>query len=427
MQHPDGKQQQRPVCPVPDKVRTQMAYRDACVSPGRRELLQASLVCGGVASSPVWAQSRATREIRVENVSQLHRALDEANRTGGGCTLMLEDGVYAVERTLQVLAPAITVVSASRQRHAVVLRGDAMSAQARIGNVLRVSAPDFALRSVTVERCRYYAVQIAGESGAHRPQLLDCVFRDAFEQLVKVSGAWPRQSAPCEGGLIEQCLFEYTAGIGPQYYIGGIDGHQCSGWIVRRNVFRHIASPGHHIAEHAIHFWGLQDIIAEANLIIDCDRGIGFGMGRERSVRGGVIRNNVIHHRANGNPFADVGIILESSPGIDVLHNTVFQEHGYPRAIEYRFPGTQGGRIINNLTNRAIASRDGGSAITSHNHERAQSSLFRDVSASDFRLRAPASGVGEAGMALPQADSDFDGHPRRPGRFPTIGAFELHP
>lgn len=400
-----------------------MPYRDSDVSCGRRQLMQAALVYGG-SSRSVWAQVPATRDIRVENVAQLHRALDDANRAGGGCTLWLEEGIYAVERTLQVSAPAIALVSASRQRHAVVLRGDGMSAHARIGNVLRVSAADFALRGVTVERCRHHAVQIAGEAGAHRPRLVDCVFRDTFEQLVKVSGAWPRQSVPCEGGLIDQCLFEYTAGIGPQYYIGGVDGHECSGWTVRRNVFRHIASPGHHIAEHAIHFWGTQDITVEGNLIIDCDRGIGFGMGRERSVRGGAIRNNVIHHRANGHPFADVGIILESSPGIDVLHNTVFQEHGYPRAIEYRFTGTQGGRIINNLTNRAIASRDGGSATVVNNLERAQGSLFRDVSGSDLRLRAPAIGVADAGMPLPEAGSDFDGRPRRPGRGPALGAFE---
>ena len=391
----------------------------------RRRLALGLTGLGLTSMRPTAIHAAGRRQVSVSNVSALHRALDDANRSGGHIELLLKDGVYLVQRTLNVQAPGIVIASESTSRDRVILRGDAMSAAAAIGNVLRVSAPDFTLRSITVERCRYHAVQIAGEAGAHRAQLIDCIFRDAFEQLVKISGASSPGHTTCDDGLIEGCHFEFTAGIGPQYYIGGIDGHDCSGWTIRGNSFRNIASPSRHIAEHAIHFWGIRNMTVERNLIIDCDRGIGFGMGQERSVQGGMIRNNVIMHSANAHPFADVGIVLESSANIDVLNNTIFQEHLYPRAIECRFAGTQGGRIINNLTNRAIASRDGGRADVSHNYTRATASMFAHAANGNLRLSGSIPGVVDSGLSLTDVATDFDGRPRPLGTGHDIGAFEF--
>ena len=352
--------------------------------------------------------------------------LASAQAAGGHTTLLIADGIYDIDRTLKIEAAGIEIRSASGQREKVIIQGDRMAGSARIGNLFRVSAHDFTLRSVSLQRCGNHLVQIAGESGAHRARLIDCVFQDSFEQLVKVSGHRPGTGHTlCEDGLVEGCLFQYTAGIGPQYYIGGLDGHNCSRWTVRGNTFRSIASPSGHIAEHAIHFWGIQDITVDDNLIIDCDRGIGFGMGPDRSVHGGMIRNNMIFHSANAHPFADAGIVLESSSRIDVLNNTVFQEHAYPRAIEFRFSGTRDGRIINNLTNRAIAARDGGTAVISNNYTRAESSMFVDAARADLRLKAAIAGVTDAGLAMDEVKADFDGRARPRGAGHDIGAHEF--
>ena len=66
-----------------------------------------------------------------------------------------------------------------------------------------------------------------------------------------------------------------------------------------------------------------------------------------------------------GEGFADVGIGVESAPQAQIYNNTIYQEHGYPNAIEYRFPQTAGVLIANNLTNRAITSREGASGTGS--------------------------------------------------------------
>lgn len=113
------------------------------------------------------------------------------------------------------------------------------------------------------------------------------------------------------------------------------------------------------MAEHAIHIWsGSENNLVEGNTIIDCDRGIGFGMGN-RVNYGGVIRNNTITHANNGHPNADVGIVLESSPDTEVYGNTILMEHAYPNAIEYRFKATRNVKIYDNVVNRRIVAKDG--------------------------------------------------------------------
>ena len=72
------------------------------------------------------------------------------------------------------------------------------------------------------------------------------------------------------------------------------------------------------------------------------------------SHKGGIIRGNVIVHSNNGDPFGDTGIVLESSFDTIIEDNTIFMEHDYPRAIEYRFPETENVIIRNNSVNTKI-------------------------------------------------------------------------
>jgi hypothetical protein len=293
--------------------------------------------------------------------------------------------------------------------------------------VIRVAGKNFTLQHVTVARSRWHLVQIVGEADADNAVIRDCVMRDAYEQMIKITLNIDDRRVSGDNGLIENCVFEYTAGIGPQYYIGGVDGHGAKNWTIRGNTFRNIKSPESRVAEHAVHFWtDSTDIVVERNLIIDCDRGIGFGMHDPAANRGairGIIRNNMIYSSGSGKgPAADVGIILESSPGTQVYNNTIIMENGYPAAIEYRWSSTTGVKIYNNFTNAQIRSRDGAVAELAGNLTNATAASFVNLAGGNLHLAGTSPAI-NVGTAIATVTDDFDGQPRTAGAY-DVGADE---
>ena len=144
----------------------------------------------------------------------------------------------------------------------------------------------------------------------HNCRILNC-----NQQFIKGSSS-ENDPLGATDGCIEQCLFEFTSGWAYQSYTGGIDIHKGVNWIVRDNLFRNLRIPAGQagIAEHAVHFWKRcstrpQNIVVERNWVVDCDRGIGFGLGNaEGDHQGGasVIRNNMVFNAGAG-PRTDVG------------------------------------------------------------------------------------------------------------------------
>jgi hypothetical protein len=177
------------------------------------------------------------------------------------------------------------------------------------------------------------------------------------------------------------------------------------------------------VAEHAIHFWDdSEDTLVERNHILNCDRGIGFGLSDRGSIRG-IIRNNVLYHDSSEGS-ADVPIGLESAPGAQVYNNTMFNENSYPNAIEYRFPVTTGVLIANNLTNRAIQQRDQASGSVSQNVTSAQTAWFVAPAAGDLHLRLQVPSVVDQGVVVIGLTGDMDRQPRPQGGGIDIGADE---
>ncbi len=356
--------------------------------------------------------------ITVSTTQQLVDAIAAAN-SGGDNTIILQNGTYTLDNMLWVAASNVTVRSASGNRADVIIEGRGMTGT--VTHIFNVAGSHFTVRDVTLRLVSQHAVQL--QIDVDSALIQNVHFIDTGEQMFKAAYDPTNMSLSSDNGIVENCFFEYSAGIGPQWYIGGIDVHNGKNWIVRNNAFSGIRSPSGDIAEHAIHFWSSsENTLVERNIIINCDRGIGFGMG-DRGHIGGIIRNNMIYHNAAAG-FNDAGIILESAVNASVYNNTVYHEHSYPNAIEYRFGATTGAFIANNLTNRAIAQRDGASGTVSHNVTNAQAGWFVNTSTGDLHLNSAISSVVDQGMAISGLTSDFDGDPRPQGAGIDIGADE---
>ena len=327
--------------------------------------------------SPPLPTPAGYKEVWVSNDSEFLQAMKQANRTGY-TAIVLEDGIYNINNTIYITAEHIMVKSATGNPYDVVLKGTGMVKSGRVKGIFRVNANYFTLDGVTLTDVPNHLVQVAGEINASYPHFRHVIFQDAYEQLLKVSYNYKTQKSQDNkslGGIVDGCIFQYTRGIGPNFYIGGVDALGAENWVVKDSIFRDIASPSDRIAQYAVHFWDNADNnIVTDNIFIDNDRAIGFGMrlpnrGIRYAHKGGVAKNNVIYHTNNGDPFADVGIMAEGNIGLTVADNIIFQMHPYENAIEYRWDNSDGIDISGNMVNKRIQGRDGAVASLNSNME----------------------------------------------------------
>ena len=356
--------------------------------------------------------------VTVSTTSELRSAIIEANASGGNMTILLEDGTYPIASSSwypYITASNLVFRSASGNRDAVIWTGTGMhdvSPGVEIG--IFAVGDNITIADLTIRDVGNHGIAATGENlFVHNVRI-----QNTFEQMLKgTSGADGADDA-----IVQCSLFEYPDGVGPQFYIGGLDIHDGDNWIVRDNIFRNIASPSGSLAEHAIHFWNSSsNNIIERNMIYNCDRGIGFGLGSSPN-DGGIIRNNMIYNDGSG-LFDDVGIGLETSPNTKVYNNTIYIS--YPNAIEYRFDATQNVDIRNNLCNKIIRSRNGGQASLGSNFINAEASWFVNMNNGDLRLNTEVPELANQGEILNEVTDDIDQKPRPAFGGIDIGACEI--
>jgi hypothetical protein len=347
-------------------------------------------------------------------------------------TILLQDGTYTIDvNTLNLSCPGLVIRSASGRCEAVVVRGPDEGPKASLRNVFTVMANQVVIADLTLGYCRWHGIQARGEepynvAGLH---VHNCRLVNCNEQFIK--GSSGEDEVGVTDGIIENCLFEFTKGWAYQFYTGGIDIHKGVNWVVRDNLFRNLRNRGSKITEHAIHFWKRssepQKVIVEQNWIINCDRGIGFGLVNKAGGHNGggsVIRNNMIYNDGSG-PNTDVGIAVEAASETVVDHNTVWVV-GYPSSIEYRFPSSTKISIRNNLTNGIIRRRDGAPiARLAGNLPSYPGQGFRNLETGDLRLTAAAIAAIDKGVSISGLSDDVEGEDRQAGGRPDIGADEF--
>ena len=377
-----------------------------------------------------WRPPQPRQVLLVKSSGELQSAL---RRAPPGATVLIADGEYLLDRSLDISVPNLVLRSRSGDRDKVTLRCGGMDEE-RVGSALSVSASDVTIADLTVGWVGNHGVQVRGEKGASRTVLHNLRVVDAGQQLIKGSFGYTDQYA--DDCLVACSLLEYTRHA-PSDYTNGVDVLGGNNWIVRDNRFVNIRGPesGGWKAGPAILFWANSSgTVVERNVVVDCYRGIALGIGagvsrfaRERDRRydhqQGVIRNNVV---VNRNEWADEGIEVNACRDVTVEHNTVLNEGKLSWSIGLRFPMTTG-RVRNNLTNRRIALRNNAKAEMSGNVSKAQSDWFIDAENFDLRLARPNLPAVDTATPLAGIDLDAARQPRRRGKTVDAGAYEYFP
>jgi hypothetical protein len=334
-------------------------------------------------------------------------------------TFLLADGTYRMSgdeasRRIQIRAPGITLRSASGNAEAVVIDGEYAT-----NEIIGVYAPGATIAELTVTHAVDHAIHVSPPDGGpdvtgfrlYRARLID-----HGEQFLKVNPPGARD-AWTDDGLVECSHFEMTdAGRSNVEFVG-------------------IYCAGEGLAEHAIHFWvGSRDTLVERNVILNCARGVGFGLvdtGPSRMYPDdpypglfvghydGVIRNNVI---VADIPWYDTGIELDQARGARVLHNSIIETPAATASfssIDTRFDNSVT-TVRNNLVRRITVR--GGSSTADHNLEMTPLGYFVDGARGDAHLTASATMAIDQGVVEAEAGLDLDGAPH--GAMPDLGADE---
>ncbi len=365
-----------------------------------------------------------------------------------GTTLLLADGFYDLaggddSHRLSFETPGVTLRSASGERDAVVLDGGYVTHE-----LISILASDVTVADLTLRRAFDHPLHLSGTPG--QPiigvRLHNLRIVDPGQQAIKIN---PIGDGYVDDGVVECCSIELTdagrAEIRDGCYTGGVDAHQAWGWVVRRNrIAGFWCDDG--LSEHAVHFWqASRDTVVEENVIVDCARGIGFGLGESGGSRvypddpypgvgylghiDGVVRNNFIA-AADPRLFAaadgfDTGIGLEQARGARVLHNTVASTSmPLSSSIEWRFENTLV-EIVNNLTSDRLLPRDGAQATLAGNVDFCPLAWLADVGAGDLHLTAVAAAAVDAGVPLAPGLADFDIDVEVRDALPDVGADEV--
>lgn len=257
-----------------------------------------------------------------------------------------------------------------------------------------------------------------------------------FNAAIKINGA--RGETPDRGRIVGN-TFVNDRPRRTNRPVTPIDAVAASGWHVTNNVIADFAKAGGDFISYGGFFKGNgRDNVFERNLVRCAWRhrggvrvGLSFGGGgtgtsdcaggtcpREHS--GGIIRNNIVMN------CSDAGIYLNRSADTLIHNNAIVATRG----IDVRFPETDT-RIVNNIIDGRILSRDGGRYTARNNvMNRLSAALLRPVSRGiyadplngDFRLSDPDA-VFDRGTALATPGRDICGQSYEGGA-PDIGPIQ---
>jgi Big-like domain-containing protein/BACON domain-containing protein len=380
-----------------------------------------------------------TRIINVSTESQLQTAVANAQT---GDTIVLADGTYVLTSTLYLNNKQNVTIRGTAGCDGVALVGKGMD-NASYGNVLFgiwSNSLNSTIAHLTIRDT--YDNLLVFNPGAQSPHVYSVRLLNAGSQFIKANPTDAPNGVGVDNGIVEYSWMEYTSGppatnhgsgIG---YTNGISAHAADGWIIRKNMFKNFHTPDSaaYLWNPAVLMWNHSaNTLTEQNTFINVDRAIAYGLTDQASGydhQGGTIRNNFVYmapglFSAGRTAGSDGQIIVWDSPGTMVYHNTVLTSANVASAIEFRFAGTTGGEVRNNLADARINFRDGATATVSGNLLTATSGMFVNPAAGDLHLLSTATAAIDKAPALAAVINDFDGDSRPQGSAYDIGADEF--
>ncbi len=355
--------------------------------------------------------------VRVKTVKGLYDAVGSAKP---GTTVLLADGVYKLpSEQLVIRTDRLALRGASGDREKVILdRGN----RGRQSCVAVTGAHDVLIADLTCRNAKTHGVHIepaADPAGTQRTRIYNVKFHNIATRMIKGSHPkYPKEPTAEHRadilrrrpvvGEIRYCLFlndkrktDRTDFAGGDY-VGGIDMMWLKDWTIADNVF--IGIRGRRgIGRGAIFIWiHSEDVVAERNIIINCDRGICFGnpSGSPVHMTRGIVRNNFIVVGASQ------GIEICRSVDTLVAHNTVVAAWpAHPSAVQFH-QATKGARFVNNIVAGQVRMPDG--VRDTGNILGDCTGWFVNPALGDLRLTAKADPRAGKARPLKKVPEDFD-------------------
>lgn len=367
-----------------------------------------------------------------------HDIISIINNAKSDTLITIEDGTYVAEGNIILDKQNVIIRSQSGDREQVIIDGNFR------GYIFQLMAPDITIADITIKEAHNHLMHVSGPAKNARLHNLNLV--DSREQFIKVNRVGKLYP---DNGVID-CSHFYMTDSGRskvaiienlelKCYTGGIDALSVKDWKINDNYFENIYCTNGDLPTHMVLFWsGSQNPIVERNLIVNCARGIGFGLGNKQGFRkysdnlsteisgtiqhyGGIIRNNVIFSTIGG--YADTGISVEQGVDVSVLHNTVLLleakgTNAYS-SIDIRYNNSNT-VVKNNLYYPSMTTRDLASPVKSGNMI-AEMGYFVNPNGGDLHLKKEAREFLCGGNSVDSVVYDFDGDRRQCF---TVGADE---
>jgi hypothetical protein len=370
------------------------------------------------------------RVVNVSTEAQLQSAV--ANLTSG-TTVMIAPGIYHLSQSLFIKGSFSDVVirGSSNHRDDTVIEGLGVTNSGIEygmwvgGNLQRLTIANLTIREVYTHPLIFNSLNGAMPQS---PRIYNVHLINGGQQLMKVNPG--DGNAGSNDGVIEYSLFEYSP-MSRDWYANAIQVLAGANWIIRNNLIR--PPSGAQAGPAVLSWFGATNTTVEGNTFINCQREISLGLIDRNATSsppatydntGGIIRNNFIYRDASVEG-GDVAIGVFDSPNTKVLNNTIYIAGSYPNAVEYRFPQSTGVLIVNNLTNKAITSREGATATVTNNHTAATLSMFINAPIGDLRLVVGATAAIDKAVLHVDVPTDWEGNARPSGAAPDLGAHEL--